>query len=115
MNESECCCTLCARLAWAFERADVQHRHLSSSLSMIVSSNPTTKALTRPESHNMSLSDEFVPWYDPHTIDDDDGDDGHIGAYHVRRAELDLAWDEFLEAHGYEPEATITDGHWIKF
>jgi hypothetical protein len=32
----------------------------------------------------------------------DSDDDGHIGSYHARREQMDLARDEFLQALGYD-------------
>jgi hypothetical protein len=58
----------------------------------------------------MLLAHDHSPWYD-----DDTSDDDYEAEHYVRREELDLAWDEFLLAHGYKPTDTVTDEHWLEY
>lgn len=46
---------------------------------------------------------------------DYDSDDGCERAYYDGWAQLDIAWADFLQAHGYQPNDTITNEHLIEY
>jgi hypothetical protein len=47
---------------------------------------------------------------------DGDGDgDGMEELHRDGRQQLDTAWNELLQAHGYNPNETVTDEHWVEY
>jgi hypothetical protein len=52
---------------------------------------------------------------DDYGDDNNSDDDGMEELRRDGRQQLDTAWNELLQTHGYNPNDTVTDEHWVEY